>query len=131
VAEDLLRVYSGDFVDAYLNRDDAALGYTIAFFRGRHVTEPTELSDDESVAFWRELMRVQRAIEQHYTPMKMNILILGNSVPHLHAHIVPRYADDPDGGGPPQFMMDTDERPRIEDAAYLADVAALQALLSS
>jgi diadenosine tetraphosphate (Ap4A) HIT family hydrolase len=131
VANDLLRVYSGDFVDAYLNRDDAPLGYTIAFFRGRHVAEPTELSDDESVGFWRELMRVQRAIEQHYSPMKINILILGNAMPHLHAHIVPRYADDPDGGGPPQFMMSTDEGHPIEDAAYLSAAAALRTLLSN
>jgi diadenosine tetraphosphate (Ap4A) HIT family hydrolase len=129
-ADDLLRVYSGDFVDAYLNRDDAALGYTIAIFRGRHVSEPTELADDESVGFWRELMRVQRAVEQRYSPMKMNIMMLGNAMPHLHAHIVPRYSDDPDGGGPPQFMMSTDERTRIDDATYLSDVAALRALLS-
>jgi diadenosine tetraphosphate (Ap4A) HIT family hydrolase len=32
--------------------------------------------------------------------MKMNWLSLGNGVPHLHIHLVPRHADDPAAGGP-------------------------------
>ena len=30
----------------------------------------------------------------------MNINLLGNLVPHLHAHLVPRYYDDPAPGRP-------------------------------
>jgi diadenosine tetraphosphate (Ap4A) HIT family hydrolase len=30
----------------------------------------------------------------------MNLLTLGNWVPHLHTHVVPRYLDDPAPGGP-------------------------------
>jgi diadenosine tetraphosphate (Ap4A) HIT family hydrolase len=107
-----------------------ARGYTVAFFRGRHVAEATELTDEESVGFWREVLRVQRALEERYAPMKINILIMGNAMPHLHAHIVPRYADDPDGGEPPRFMMGSDIGIQLDDAPYEADVAALRALLA-
>jgi diadenosine tetraphosphate (Ap4A) HIT family hydrolase len=45
-------------------------------------------------------MAVGRAIEVQFRPMKLNFLTLGNWVPHLHTHVVPRYADDPAPGGP-------------------------------
>ena len=122
-------MFAGTFVDAYLSRMDEPRGYTVAFFRGRHVAEATELSDEESVGFWREVLKVQGALERRYAPMKINILIMGNAMPHLHAHIVPRYVDDPDGGEPPRFMFGSDDGSRLDDAAYQSDVDALRALL--
>jgi diadenosine tetraphosphate (Ap4A) HIT family hydrolase len=53
--------------------------------------------------------------------------LLGNAVPHLHAHVVPRYRDDPDGGEPPRFMMGSTVWRPVSDEVYLADVAALRA----
>ena len=130
-ADGRLRIYTGQVTDAYLNRDDAARGYTVAFWRGRHVAEPTELSDEEASQFWRELLLVSRALERHYQPMKLNVLLLGNVVPHLHAHIVPRYRDDPDAGAPPRFMMGWTDWQPLDDAVYLTEVAALRDLLST
>ena len=37
-----------------------------------------------------------RAIETAFRPHKLNYELLGNQVPHLHWHLFPRYADDPD-----------------------------------
>ena len=122
-----LRVYAGRVLDAYLSRDDAARCYVVAFYRGHHVVEPTELAAEESVAFWQELLVVADAIERYFQPMKLNLLLLGNAVPHLHAHVVPRYRDDPDGGEPPRFMMGSSDWQPVADEAYLADVAALRA----
>jgi diadenosine tetraphosphate (Ap4A) HIT family hydrolase len=55
----------------------------------------TELRDDEAIRYWQELLTVGRALEEVLQPIKLNYNLLGNSVPHLHAHIVPRYQDDP------------------------------------
>ena len=131
-AEGRLRIYAGKVVDAYLNRDDAARGYTVVYWRGRHVADPTELDDEAASAFWRELLHVSRALERYYSPAKLNLLLLGNSVPHLHAHVVPRYVDDVDPGRPPRFMM-TDGRDwqPLDDALYLREVHALRELLSN
>ena len=43
---------------------------------------------------------MSRAVERRYEPTKMNWLHLGNGVPHLHVHLVPRPFDDPNAGGP-------------------------------
>jgi diadenosine tetraphosphate (Ap4A) HIT family hydrolase len=39
-------------------------------------------------------------IERVFNPCHMNYLLLGNIVPHLHVHVVPRYLDDPSPGRP-------------------------------
>lgn len=56
----------------------------------RHVVEPYELAPDEMDAFWREAMRVARAVAELLEPAKMNYEIHGNTIPHLHMHLYPR-----------------------------------------
>jgi diadenosine tetraphosphate (Ap4A) HIT family hydrolase len=62
------------------------------------------LSTEEAAGYWLEVIRVARAIERRYGPAKLNLQVLGNAVPHLHTHIVPRYVTDPDPGRPPNFV---------------------------
>jgi diadenosine tetraphosphate (Ap4A) HIT family hydrolase len=122
-----LRVHAGAVSDAYLQRADVQRGYTIVVWRGRHVAEPTELSETEAAAYWREVLLVGRALEEVLQPVKLNYDILGNSLPHLHTHVVPRYADDPRPGWP--FPFPEGERPEQPEDQFQADVAALRALL--
>ncbi len=127
-----LRVLASPVCDAYLRRTAVVSGYTVAVWRGRHVADPTELTDAEAGEFDRAVRAVGRALERHYRPAKLNFLTLGNTVPHLHVHIVPRYPTDPDPGRPPRFMM-VDRPPGkqvlIPEDTYLADVAALRLLV--
>jgi diadenosine tetraphosphate (Ap4A) HIT family hydrolase len=122
------RIFAGEVSDSYLQRADKQRGYTIAIWRGRHVAEPTELERDEAVAYWLEVLRVGRALEEHLRPVKMNYELLGNSLPHLHTHVMPRYADDPRPGWP--FPHPEDEPGPIEESAFRRDVDALRALLA-
>jgi diadenosine tetraphosphate (Ap4A) HIT family hydrolase len=110
-------------------RADIQRGLTIAVFHGRHVAEPTGLTDSEAATYGREVLRVGRAIEAAFAPVKLNDDLLGNSVPHLHTHIVPRYADDPRPGWPFPFP-DPDPPPMPEDRLD-AVVAALRRALDS
>jgi diadenosine tetraphosphate (Ap4A) HIT family hydrolase len=121
------RFYAGEVVDAYLQRADVQRGYTVVVWRGRHVAEPTELAAEEAAAFWLELVLVGRVLEGYFTPVKMNYDILGNTLPHLHAHVVPRYADDPRPGWP--FPFPEEERPPQDEAQFGADVEALRGLV--
>jgi diadenosine tetraphosphate (Ap4A) HIT family hydrolase len=121
------RILAGEVSDAYLRRSDVQRGYTIVVWRGRHVAEPTELEPDEAAAYWLEVLRVGRALEQYLEPVKLNYNLLGNSVPHLHTHVLPRYADDPKPGWPLPFPED--EPPPIDEALYRRDVEALRSLL--
>jgi diadenosine tetraphosphate (Ap4A) HIT family hydrolase len=122
-----VRIHAGELSDAYLQRAAIQRGYTVVIWRGRHVAEPTGLSEDEAARFWLEVVRVGRALEQHLEPVKMNYDFLGNSLPHLHAHLVPRYADDPRPEWP--FPFPQEEPSPFEPAVLDRDVQALRALL--
>src|SRR2546423_3150444 len=119
------RIFAGEVSDAYLQRADVQRGYTIVIWRGRHVAEPTELSGEEAARYWLEVLRVGRALEAHLRPVKLNYELLGNSLPHLHTHVVPRYADDPRPGWP--FPFPEDEPEPIDDDELRRDVQALRA----
>lgn len=126
-------IFAGRASDAYLIRSDVGQpGYSVVIWRGRHVSDPTELNKDEASAYFDEVLRVGRAVEQHYHPIKMNFEMLGNSLPHLHTHVVPRYLDDGEPGHPPHFMradLDPRNAPTIPEQAYARDTAALRELL--
>ena len=123
-----IRIYSTAHTDAYLQRHGAVRGYAVVIWRGRHVAEPMELSDVEAVGYWRDLLRVAGAIEHHYQPMKVNLEMLGNTIPHLHTHVRPRHRDDPAPYGPLAHAADL---PAFPDEQLRADVEALRKLLAS
>jgi diadenosine tetraphosphate (Ap4A) HIT family hydrolase len=123
-----VRFFAGAVSDAYLVRADIQRGLSMVVWRGRHVAEPTELTDAEAAAYGREVLRVGCAIETTMSPIKMNYNVLGNHVPHLHTHIVPRYADDPRPGWPFPFP-DPDPGPMPEER-MARDVALLRAALT-
>ena len=122
-----MRFYEGAVSDAYLVRREIQRGLTIVIWRGRHVAEPTQLTEEEAAAYGREVLLVGRAIEAVLQPVKLNYDVLGNSLPHLHTHIVPRYADDPRPGWP--FPFPDPDPPAMPQARLLADVEALRAAL--
>lgn len=99
------RVYEGGHANGFLQRADVGqAGYTIVIWKHRHVADPTELTDDEAAGYWRDVLRVARGVEACYRPAKLNLMMLGNLIPHLHTHVVPRYVTDDSPGTPPRFM---------------------------
>jgi diadenosine tetraphosphate (Ap4A) HIT family hydrolase len=119
-----VRFYAGEVSDAYLQRSNVQRGYSVVVWRGRHVAEPTELSPAEAAQYWLEVLEAGRRIERHLQPVKMNYDLLGNELPHLHTHLVPRYADDPKPGWPFPFP-DTDPG-QIPDDDFRRDVEVLR-----
>jgi diadenosine tetraphosphate (Ap4A) HIT family hydrolase len=104
-------------------------GDAVAIWKHRHVAEPTELPAGQAAGFWLEALRAGAAIERHLRPVKLNYLTLGNALPHLHTHIVPRYADDPVPGHPLPFdFLDNQRQP---EARLQADVLALRTTVDS
>ena len=119
------RIFTGEVTDAYLQRRKIQRGYTGVVWRGRHVAEPTDLSREEAAQYWLELLEAGRRIERSLEPVKLNYDILGNSLPHLHTHVMPRYADDPKPGWP--FPHPEGERGTFDDGDLRHDVEALRA----
>lgn len=79
---------------AYLNEDQFFSGYTYLILK-RHATELYHLTASERLQMIEELSRVAQALDAVFRPVKMNYELLGNQVPHIHWHVVPRLADDP------------------------------------
>ncbi|MFL5470204.1 MAG: HIT family protein [Gemmatimonadaceae bacterium] len=87
-------------VSRLMMQEDAPMrGYAWLPFR-RHVVELHELTDSEATSFMRDIRRASRAIAVVTGAVKLNYEIHGNTVPHLHLHIFPRYIGDPFEGGP-------------------------------
>ena len=74
--------------------DSPMRGYCCLVLK-RHAVELYELSADEACALMRDLQRVAAAIQEITGAVKMNYEIHGNSIPHLHVHLLPRYKGDP------------------------------------
>jgi diadenosine tetraphosphate (Ap4A) HIT family hydrolase len=123
-----VRIHAGRYTDAYLQRADVQRGYTLVIWRGRHVNEPTELDDTEASGYWAEVLTVARALISVYVPLKMNYETLGNSLPHLHTHLVPRFTDDPRPGQPFPLSARHPEA-KVPEAQLWADVKTLRKLL--
>jgi diadenosine tetraphosphate (Ap4A) HIT family hydrolase len=82
-----------------LQKNQYVAGYTTLISK-RHVCEIYEFTPAERVEFFADLARASHAITQAYDALKINLSILGNSTPHLHAHIIPRYYGDPSPDAP-------------------------------
>lgn len=77
-----------------LNRDQYFPGYTLLFTKC-HATELFHLDQDVRIALIEEVTTVAQALYAVYAPDKMNYELLGNMVPHIHWHIVPRFRSEP------------------------------------
>ena len=119
-----VRYFAGEAADAYLVRADIQRGLSMVVFRGRHVVEPTDLTDAEAAAYGREVLHVARALFAVFGPVKLNYDVLGNAAPHLHTHLVPRFADDPRPCWP--FPFPEEDPPPMPEARLRADVEALR-----
>jgi len=84
---------------AKLNPDQAFEGYTFLTLKW-HEEELYRLIDRDRKQFLEDMSLVANALSKAFKPDKMNYELLGNSMPHLHWHLVPRYSSDPMWGRP-------------------------------
>lgn len=59
-----------------------------------HVREMTDLSAPDRAYLMDWVFRTEAALRTVLAPDKINLASLGNVVPHLHWHVIPRFADD-------------------------------------
>jgi diadenosine tetraphosphate (Ap4A) HIT family hydrolase len=74
-------------------------GYACLVLR-RHAVELHDLDDAEGAAFMRDARRLSRAVALATGAVKLNYEVHGNTLPHLHLHVFPRYVGDRFEGGP-------------------------------
>jgi diadenosine tetraphosphate (Ap4A) HIT family hydrolase len=119
------RILEGEFADVYLQRTAPLPGYSVAIWKDGHVVDPTQLDDARAAGYWLEVLAAARALDAVFHPAKMNYQTLGNALPHLHTHLVPRYLDDP----APERPLPMDIVPgtgRVPEVVFRAQVVALR-----
>jgi diadenosine tetraphosphate (Ap4A) HIT family hydrolase len=105
-------------------------GYCVLVSRTHH-SELHDLPAGVRTAFLDEMVALSQAIHLSFQPRKMNCESLGNQVPHLHWHLFPRRADDPEMLKPVWLALeraehDEREKQRLQDSKKMprADITA-------
>ena len=112
----------------YLRKNQTYKGHCVLVLDVRHAVRPDQLSADEWRAFCADLHAAETAVVRVVEPDHVNVASLGNFVPHLHWHIVPRYRTDPRWGVPiwPE-EVETPLAPKEREQLLLALRKALDA----
>ncbi|SPB15182.1 HIT domain-containing protein [Caballeronia novacaledonica] len=61
---------------------------------GAHVAEMSDLADGDRARVMTAVNCVERAMRRVLVPEKINLASLGNQVPHVHWHVIPRFSND-------------------------------------
>lgn len=93
-----LEVWRNNGMIAVLNLYPYNPGHLMVF-PYRHVFEPSELKDEEVTQLFASINMAIHVLKKCYSPKGFNIgfnigKVSGASIPHLHAHIVPRYDNE-------------------------------------
>ncbi len=79
---------------AYLHDDQFFPGWTVLVFH-HHLTELFHLAPLERAQLIEEVSLVAKALSEPYQAKKINYELLGNQLPHIHWHVIPRLPGDP------------------------------------
>ena len=99
-------------------------GYTV-FICKRHVGELHELENDFKLSFLKEMSQAAEAVFKAFNPDKLNYEMLGNTEPHLHWHLFPRYKSDPNFKRP-IWVVDKQIRQADSTIASLEEIKQLK-----
>lgn len=86
-------IWRGDDCRVILINDSDLPGFCRVIWN-RHIPEMTDLTYGEREHLMTLVFAVEEAIRHVMHPDKINLAALGNMVPHLHWHVIPRYKDD-------------------------------------
>jgi diadenosine tetraphosphate (Ap4A) HIT family hydrolase len=114
----------------YLPQNQLYRGHGVLVFDPRHATRLDELDVGEWQAYAADLHRVATVIVAVCKPDHLNVESLGNVMPHLHWHVIPRYKND-GRWRQPIWAQDVNAQPerRLAEDERIQLLAALRAAL--
>lgn len=109
--------------------DEPFPGFCRVIWNG-HVREMTDLGTADRDHLMHVVFAVESALRARLAPLKMNLATLGNVTPHLHWHVIPRFADDSHFPHPVWGARQRDAAPRALPDDFVSSLAGdLGALL--
>ena len=99
------KIFSDDFIYACFDKNPVSKGHALIVTR-RHIESWFDTTKDERDAVYGALLRLKGFLDKEFDPDGYNIginsgLAAGQTIDHLHIHVIPRYfgdVDDPRGG---------------------------------
>jgi diadenosine tetraphosphate (Ap4A) HIT family hydrolase len=86
-------VYRDDKLSVILVDDPNYPGFCRVVWND-HVKEMSDLGPSDRLLLNDAVWHLETAVREVMEPAKVNVASLGNVVPHLHWHVIPRFADD-------------------------------------
>lgn len=92
------KVYEDEHVYAFLDISQVTTGHTLVIPK-QHVKDIYELDEEVAAQLFARVPKIAKAIKKAYKPIGINLLnnneiAAGQSVFHIHIHILPRYGNE-------------------------------------
>jgi len=86
----MIKICDLDTSTLFLFKEQSHPGRCIVAYN-EHVNELFELSESERNAFMADVCKAATAIQNAFSPAKINYGAYSDKLPHLHFHLVPKY----------------------------------------
>jgi diadenosine tetraphosphate (Ap4A) HIT family hydrolase len=113
---------SADTLTVHLGGD---LWGNCGLFCKHHYVELHEMLAEELFHFMGEVQKASRALKTVSGAVKINYEIHGNTMPHLHVHLFPRYLDDAFPSAPIDYRI-TEPSPYASEQEFMNFIAAMR-----
>jgi diadenosine tetraphosphate (Ap4A) HIT family hydrolase len=77
-----------------LGENQGCPGWCVAVLK-EHAEHMADLPRERQLRVFEDVARAVEAVRRVFGPVRINYECLGNVVPHIHWHVIPRHADDP------------------------------------
>lgn len=109
--------------------EQAYRGYCVLLLKDHH-EHLADLPLERQVRLYEDVARVAAVLRQELHPLRINYACLGNFVTHVHWHVTPRYADDPEVLHPIWVRPLAERRVALAEADRRALIAQLRRALA-
>jgi ATP adenylyltransferase len=86
-------IASFDSSSAFVYPDQSYPGRVVVIFKD-HAEDVLDLAPSDSSQLYAEMLALAKSVRTVIRPVRLNYALLGNRIPHVHWHIIPRYVDD-------------------------------------
>ncbi|MGM7681165.1 HIT family protein [Cytobacillus sp. Hm23] len=126
-------IYEDDFVYvSHIDQDGKPhyLGHIMIDLK-RHIPTLGDMTVDEAQVFGMVMAKVSKALIESENAEHVYSYVLGDAVPHLHMHIVPRYPNTPKKYWGPSAVYDWENAPMGDNVEVVRLCNRLKAYLEN